>query len=119
MSGPERRRVRVRRSPRIGVFLVIGVAVGALVAIVVGNLAPSDSSVPAAQATGFLVLVLAPIGAVAAGLIALVLDRAAERNARTVEAELVAPPAPEPEPDPGPEPEPEPERPSGPGAERA
>ena len=92
MSEPERRQVRVRRSPRIGVFLGIGAVVGALVAIVAGDVAPPDPTVPTSQAIGYLLLIFAPLGAIVGGAIALVVDRITERGARTVEAERLLPP---------------------------
>lgn len=91
MSDPERRQVRVRRSPKIGVFLGIGAVVGALVAIVAGNVTPQDSTTPREQAIGYLLLLIAPLGAIIGGAIALVLDRVAERRAKTVDAERIVP----------------------------
>ena len=89
MSEPQRRSVRVRRAPKVGVFLLIGAVLGALVAIVAVNVTPPDETVPKIQAIGFLILLLAPVGALVVGVFALVLDRIAERRARTVEIELV------------------------------
>jgi hypothetical protein len=89
MSDPQRRQVRVRRAPKVGVFLLIGAVLGALVAVVAVNVTPPDATVPKIQAIGFLVLLLAPIGALVVGVFALVLDRVAERRARTVEVELI------------------------------
>lgn len=88
MSDPQRRSVRVRRAPKVGVFLLIGAVLGALVAIVAVNVTPPDATVPKIQAIGFLILLLAPVGALVLGVFALVLDRVAERRARTVEVEL-------------------------------
>jgi hypothetical protein len=90
VSEPQRRQVRVRRSPKIGVFLAIGAVLGALVAVVAVNVTPADATVPKIQAIGFLILLLAPVGALLAGVLALVLDRIAERSARTVDAELIS-----------------------------
>jgi hypothetical protein len=89
MSDPQRRQVRVRRSPKIGVFLGIGAVIGALVAIVAVNVTPPDATVPKLQAIGFLILLLAPVGALITGVVALVIDGFAERRARTVEMERI------------------------------
>lgn len=89
MSDPQRHRVRVRRAPKVGVFLLIGAVLGALVAIVAVNVTPPDATVPKIQAIGFLVLLLAPLGALVLGVVALVLDRLAEHRAREVEIELI------------------------------
>ncbi|RIX30181.1 hypothetical protein [Amnibacterium setariae] len=94
MSDPQRRTVRVRRSPRIGVFLLLGAALGVLGAIVAVNVTPDSGDISTGQAIGFLSLLLAPLGALLAGVVAIVLDRIAERRARTVEAERIEPPAP-------------------------
>lgn len=90
----DRRQVRVRRSPKIGVFLAIGAVLGALVAIVAVNVTPPDAFVPAPQAIGFLALLLAPLGALLGGVVALVFDAVSERRARTVDAERIVPPPP-------------------------
>jgi hypothetical protein len=94
VTDPQRRQVRVRRSPKIGVFLLLGAIVGALVAIVAVNLTPPDPTVPAVQAIAFLVALLAPVGALLGGIVALLIDRSSERRARTVEAERIRPPRP-------------------------
>lgn len=91
MSEPQRRQVRVRRSPKIGVFLALGAVVGALVAVVVGNVSPQDSATPKEQAIGYLLLLLAPLGAIIGGAVALLLDRIADRRAKTVDAERIVP----------------------------
>lgn len=89
MSDPDRRSVRVRRSPRIGVFLGLGAALGALVALIAVASTPTDPQLPTPQALGFLILVLAPVGALVGGAVALVLDARASRRSRTLEAERV------------------------------
>jgi hypothetical protein len=91
MSEPQRRQVRVRRSPKIGVFLLVGAVVGALIAVVAGNVTPPDATIPAPQAIGFLVLLLAPVGAAVSGAIALLIDRSAERRSKIVDAERTTP----------------------------
>ncbi len=91
MSDPQRRRVRVRRSPKISVFLLIGAVAGALVAIVAVNVTPPDPTTPTIQTVAFLAALLAPVGALIAGAVALVLDRISERRAKIVEAERIPP----------------------------
>lgn len=87
MTDPDHHDVRVRRSPKVGVFLALGAALGALVALVAVGLAPQDPEVPTPQALGFLVLLLAPLGALVLGAIAVAIDRVSERRARVVRAE--------------------------------
>lgn len=81
------RQVRVRRSPRVGVFLALGAALGAVVALVAVAVSPVDPEVPTPQALGFLILLLAPVGALVLGGVAVLIDRAGERRAKVVDAE--------------------------------
>lgn len=84
--------VRVRRAPKISVFLVVGAVAGALVALILtfafgGTAEPSPNTgveYTSGQVFGFLVLICAPIGIVLAGLLALFLDRRSQRRAREV-----------------------------------
>jgi NhaP-type Na+/H+ or K+/H+ antiporter len=89
MSEPERHEVRVRRSPKVGVFLTVGVLLGVVVAVLITLLTPADGRYPTSQVLGFLVLLCAPIGAALAGLVAVLLDGIATRRSRVVEAERV------------------------------
>lgn len=90
MREPQRQQVRVRRTPRVGVFLAIGAIAGAVVAVVAVGVSPSDPRVTAPQALGYLALVLAPLGALITGGIAVLIDAVGERRARIVQAERTA-----------------------------
>jgi hypothetical protein len=94
MSGPERRTVRVRRRPRMGVFLVLGAVVGAIAALVVALSAHPDPAFPTPQVLGFLLLAFVPIGAGLSALVAIVLD--ALGPTRTAQAERDSAPLVEP-----------------------
>ncbi|HEY0373559.1 MAG TPA: potassium transporter Trk [Amnibacterium sp.] len=89
MSEPDRLAVRVRRSPKVGVFLTAGVLLGAAVGVLIALLTPEDGQYPTSQVLGFLVLLCAPIGAALGGLVAIVLDAVASRRTRLLEAERV------------------------------
>ncbi len=91
MSDPDRRPVRVRRAPKVSVFLVLGLLVGIVAAVIVTLTTPVDGQYPTSQVLGFLVLLLAPIGAVVGGVVAVVLDAVATRRARILEAERIRP----------------------------
>jgi hypothetical protein len=91
MTGPERRQVRVRRSPKVGVFLTLGVLAGALAAVIITLVTPPDGRYPTGQVLGFLLLLLVPVGAVLGGLLAVVLDAVASRRTRVLEAERIRP----------------------------
>lgn len=90
---PRRETAQVRRAPRYGVFLLVGAALGALVALVLSySFQPSESDATGvvysqAQVFGFTLLYAVPIGMVLTGLIALLFDRLLARRARTVEIE--------------------------------
>lgn len=87
MSDDDRRTVRVRRSPRIGVFLLLGVLLGVLVAVAATLLSPADPRYSAGQVLGYLVLLAAPVGAVLGAGVAIALDALSTRRARTATAE--------------------------------
>jgi hypothetical protein len=83
---------RVRRSPRYGVFLVVGALLGVLVALILtfaydGTSSPSvltNVSFSQGQVFGFLALIVGSIGALIGGVVALVLDRTVGRRTRPV-----------------------------------
>lgn len=84
--------VRVRRAPKISVFLILGAGVGILAALVL-TFAFSGTSVESpntglvysqGQVFGFLVLICVSIGVVVGAVVALILDRVSSRRARDV-----------------------------------
>lgn len=84
--------VRVRRAPKISVFLITGALLGALVALILTFVFNGTSEVSPntgveysqGQVFGFLVLVCAPIGIALAGILALILDRRSQRRSHDV-----------------------------------
>ncbi|WP_226533760.1 potassium transporter Trk [Microbacterium paraoxydans] len=80
----------VRRVPRYGVFMGIGVVLGIIVAGILtwaGSFEPSqalDVVYPPGQVFGFLLLWTVPIGIALGGVLALILERAARRHDRVV-----------------------------------
>lgn len=80
----------VRRVPRYGVFIGLGIVLGVIVAgilTMVGSYEPSEALrvvYPPEQVLGFLLLWTAPTGAALGGAVALVLDRMARRHGRVV-----------------------------------
>ncbi|WP_127819256.1 potassium transporter Trk [Microbacterium sp. CPCC 204701] len=84
--------VRVRRAPKISVFLIAGAALGVLVAMILtfafdGSAEASPNTgveYSQGQVFGFLVLVCAPIGIALAGTLALILDRRSQRRTHDV-----------------------------------
>ncbi|MFJ4223894.1 potassium transporter Trk [Microbacterium sp. NPDC089695] len=83
----------VRRVPRFGVFMGIGVVLGIVVAgilTLVGSYEPSvavDVVYPPGQVFGFLLLWTVPIGLALGGVVALVIERVIRRHDRVVRVE--------------------------------
>ncbi|QEW01752.1 potassium transporter Trk [Microbacterium lushaniae] len=84
--------VRVRRSPKYGVFLALGAALGLLVAMILtfafdGTAMESPNSgmqYSTTQVFGFVTLICVPVGIALAGALALILDRVVGRRTRDV-----------------------------------
>ncbi|MBB4140458.1 potassium transporter Trk [Microbacterium invictum] len=81
---------RVRRSPRYGVFLAAGAAVGLLAALILtfvfdGFKSPAIGvTYSTGQVFGFLALYCIPIGLALTGILALILDRVAGKRTHEV-----------------------------------
>ena len=105
----------IRRAPKLGVFLIIGGGLGAIVTFILTALFPVDKTVGFGALLGYFLLYGIPAGVVVGAVVALILDRRSKRKATpvTVKHESVIEPEPVPHPEPQPEPGPEP----GPGAE--
>ncbi len=89
---PEKAEVRIRRAPKLGVFVLIGAVAGALVTLVLTSLFPADPNVGFAASFGYFLLFGAPAGAALGALAGIVIDRVSLARARTVtvEHEVVA-----------------------------
>lgn len=83
---------QVRRAPRVGVFLLLGVALGIIVALILtfafdGTADKSPFTTvqySLSQVFGFLALICGTIGLAVGGVVALILDRTIGRRTRTV-----------------------------------
>ena len=80
-------RVRIRRAPKVPVFLVLGGAIGALVTIIVTAAFPTDPAVGFIATVGYFLLYGIPAGVVLGALVAIILDRISVRRAKSVPAE--------------------------------
>lgn len=84
--------VQVRRAPKMSVFLLLGAALGIIVAMILtftfnGTADPSPNTgfeYSQGQVFGFLALIFIPLGIAAAGLVAVILDRRSSKKAREV-----------------------------------
>lgn len=93
MASPETHQTveaTVRRVPRYGVFMAIGVILGIIAAGIVTMTGSYEESValdvvyPPTQVFGFALLWTAPIGLALGGVVALLLERLARRHDRVV-----------------------------------
>jgi len=90
---PETVEATVRRVPRYGVFMGIGVVVGIIVAgilTLIGSYEPSDAVnvvYPPGQVFGFLLLWTVPIGLALGGVVGLIFERVSRRHDRVVRVE--------------------------------
>ena len=84
--------VRVRRAPKISVFLILGAALGVLVAMILtfafkgtAEVSPNTGvEYTQGQVFGFLVLICAPIGIALGGIVALIFDRRSRRHTHEI-----------------------------------
>ena len=84
--------VRVRRAPKIPVFLIAGALLGVVVAMILTFASDGTEQVSPntgvlysqGQVFGFLLLICIPVGLALAGVVALVLDRRSRRRTHEV-----------------------------------
>lgn len=84
--------VRVRRAPKFSVFLLVGAALGLIVAMILTfafdgteYASPNTGLVYSqGQVFGFLALICVPVGLVLGAVLALILDRRSRNHSRTV-----------------------------------
>jgi hypothetical protein len=79
--------VTVKRSPRYFRFMFAGVVVFALVALALTFAFPENPTYSRGQVFGFLLVVAVAVGAAVGSLVALALDRAANKRSKTVQAD--------------------------------
>ncbi|MDP9028478.1 MAG: hypothetical protein M3N46_13185 [Actinomycetota bacterium] len=80
--------VRLRRAPRLPVFLLLGAILGAIGTLIITSLSDADPKVGFAASFGYFCLYGVPAGVVLGAVVGLALDRRSVRRARTVTAEL-------------------------------
>lgn len=80
-------RATVRRAPKIGVFLVVGAALGALVTLILTSLFPADENVGFAATYAYFLVYGIPLGLLIGALVGLALDRRSRRRAREIDVE--------------------------------
>ncbi|HEY4152679.1 MAG TPA: hypothetical protein VGM38_05105 [Pseudolysinimonas sp.] len=80
--------VRVRRAPRLPVFLVLGAVLGAIATLIVtATVGHVDPKVGFGASFGYFCLYGVPAGVVVGAIVGLLLDRRSQNRARVVTAE--------------------------------
>lgn len=77
----------VRRAPKLGVFLLVGAALGALVTLVLTSLYPADPNIGFAASYAYFLVYGIPFGVLVGGVVGLLLDRRSRRRARPIDVE--------------------------------
>ena len=81
--------VRVHRSPRYFRFMLTGAILFAIVAVVLTFAFPENPTYDRGTVFGFLLAICVVVGVALGAVVALLLDRAATRRARTVQADRI------------------------------
>ncbi|MDB5726780.1 MAG: hypothetical protein JWQ16_3534 [Novosphingobium sp.] len=79
--------VKIRRAPKVSVFIILGALVGAIVTVIVTSAFPADPSVGYLATVGYFLLYGVPFGIVVGAVVAIVLDRVSSRRARSITVE--------------------------------
>lgn len=81
--------VRVHRSPRYFRFMLTGAIVFAIVAVVLTFAFPENPTYDRATVFGFLLAICVTVGVALGAVVALLIDRATSRRARSVQADRI------------------------------
>lgn len=81
--------VRVHRSPRYFRFMIAGAILFALVALILTFAFPANPTYDRGSVFGFLLAIGVAVGVALGALVALLIDRATTRRARTVQADRI------------------------------
>jgi hypothetical protein len=83
----EKSEVKVRRAPKLPVFLVLGALVGFFATLILTSLFEADPTVGFLASFGYFLLFGIPAGVVLGAVVALIIDRVSIARARTVTVE--------------------------------
>lgn len=81
--------VRVRRSPRYFRFMITGAVLFAIVALILTFSFPENPTYDRGSVFGFLLAIGVAVGVALGAVVALILDRATARRARSVQADRI------------------------------
>jgi hypothetical protein len=83
----ERHTARVRRSPRILNFVIAGLIVGVIIALILTFAFPTDGEFTTPQVFGFLLLFIGTVCGILGAVVALVVDLALSRRSKEIEVD--------------------------------
>jgi hypothetical protein len=79
--------VKIRRAPKLSVFIIIGAALAAIATLILTSLQPADPKIGFAATFGYFLLFGVPIGVVLGAAVGLIVDRVSIARSRTVTVE--------------------------------
>ncbi|TPW77606.1 MFS transporter [Schumannella soli] len=93
-SQPAEQRVRIRRAPKLGVFMLVGAVLGALVSLILTSTQKADPAIGFAATAGYFAIYGVVGGVLIGALLGLIADRVSRRRAHYVvmEREVVEEP---------------------------
>jgi|GEM_PF-679352 len=91
----EQAEVRIRRAPKISVFLILGALVGFLGTLILTALQPVDPAIGFAALFGYFLIYGIPTGVVVGGVVGVIFEWTSHRTAKIVPAERLVTEEPE------------------------
>ncbi|MCU1412795.1 MAG: hypothetical protein JWN80_135 [Microbacteriaceae bacterium] len=79
--------VRIRRAPRMSVFLILGALLGFIVTLILVASFPTDPTLGFPATFGYFLLYGVPAGVVIGATVGIILDRVSSRRAKTAVVE--------------------------------
>ncbi len=76
--------MRIRRAPRMSVFLILGALLGFIVTLILTASFPTDPQLGFPATFGYFLLYGVPAGVVIGAVVGVILDRASSRRAKNV-----------------------------------
>lgn len=86
-AAPAEQRVRIRRAPKLSVFMGLGAIVGVLVSLILTSTQKADPSVGFAATAGYFAIYGVTLGVLVGAIVGLIVDRVSRRRAHYVVVE--------------------------------
>ncbi|TPW76923.1 hypothetical protein [Schumannella sp. 10F1B-5-1] len=86
-AAPAEQRVRIRRAPKLSVFMGLGAIVGVLVSLILTSTQKADPSVGFAATAGYFAIYGVTLGVLVGAIVGLIADRVSRRRAHYVVVE--------------------------------